>query len=142
MRQTRDFTPDALLQLKDAGLVAADAAAQVGGTDRIVDLGAARMDGRVIMDVTAIEVASGDEVYRIRTEFSNSPTFASGIVNGPEQVLGDSTLTLASADSTVGRYELAFTNEVLGVQYRYMRLRTDVAGAIATGINYTAWIGK
>lgn len=134
-----DFTPDADFLLKDAGLVAADAAAQVGGSDKIVDLGAGRFDGRVIVDVSAIEVASGDEIYRIKTQFSNSATFATGVIGGTQLHLGDSsTLIGESADSAVGRYELPFTNQINGTTYRYMRVYTDVAGAIATGINYTA----
>jgi len=142
MRQQRDGTFDALTQLKDAGLVAADGAATAGGQARIIDLGAARMDGRIVVDVTAVEVASGDEGYRIRAQFSDSPTFASGIVNGAELVLGDTSVTGSSADSGAGRYEFAFTNEQNGVVYRYMRLFTDVQGTIATGIDYSAYIIK
>lgn len=128
------------LRLKDAGLVAADAAATVGGAAKILDLGdAVRVDGRVIIDVTAIEVATGDEIYRIKTQFSASATFASGVIGGPQFHLGDSsTLIGESADSVVGRYELPFCNEINGTKYRYMRLYTDVTGTIATGINYVA----
>jgi len=142
MRNSHDGTFDALLQLKDAGLVAASAAATVGGQARIVDLGAAYFSARVIFDVTAIEVASGDEAYRVRLQFSNSSTFASGVVNGPEMVLGDSTVTLSSADTATGRYIMAFTNEYAGTQYRYARLYTVVQGTVATGINFIAYIVK
>lgn len=142
MRQSHDATFDALLQLKDAGLVAASAAATVGGQARVVDLGKAYLSGRVLIDITAVEVASGDEGYRIRMQFSDSSTFASGVFNGPELVVGDSTITTSSADTATGRYELGFSNEVAGVAYRYARLYTEVQGAIATGINYTAFIAK
>ena len=138
-RNQKDQTYDHELRLKDAGLIAADGAAQVGGSDKILDLGASRVDGRVIIDVTAIEVATGDESYRIKTQFSNSATFASGVIGGPQLHLGDSSVLIGeSADSVVGRYELPFTNEINGTTYRYMRLYTDVAGTIATGINYVA----
>ena len=136
-------TFDALLQLKDAGLVAADGAATVGGQARIVDLGDARVDARVIVDVTALEVASGDERYEVRMQFSDSSSFASGIVNGSGIVLGDSSVTGASADSAAtGRHEFGFTNDLGGNTYRYARLYSDVSGTIATGINFTAWIAK
>lgn len=142
-RNQKDFTPDVNLRLKDAGLVAADAAAQVSSADKILDLGLSRFDGRVIIDVSAIEVATGDEIYRIKTQFSNSATFASGVIGGTQIHLGDSsTLVGESADSTTGRYELPFTNEINGTLYRYMRLYTDVTGTIATGINYTAFVVK
>ncbi len=142
MRQSKDVTFDALLQLKDAGLVAASAAATVGGQARIVDLGKAYLEGRVIIDVSAIEVASGDEGYRIRMQISDSSTFASGVFTAAVLPLGDSTTTGASADSTTGRYTLGFSNEMGGVQYRYARLYTEVVGTVATGINYTAFIAK
>lgn len=138
-RNQVDFTPDADFLLKDAGLVAADAAAQVSGSDKIVDLGLSRIDGRVIVDVTAIEVASGNEAYAIKTQFSNSATFATGVIGGTQIELGDSSVLIGeSADSAVGRYEIPFCNEINGTLYRYMRLYTDVQGTIATGINYTA----
>ncbi len=143
-RQQKDETFDLDMRLKDAGLVAADAAAQVGGADKIIDLGLGRVDARVVLDTTAVEVATGDENYKIKTQFSASATFASGVVGGPQQILGDSTTLIGeSADSpAVGRYELPFCNEINGTLYRYMRLYTDVTGTIATGINYVAHMVK
>ena len=138
-RNSHDFTPDAEFLLKDAGLVAADAAAQVDAADKIVNLGAGRVDGRVIVDVSAIEVASGDESYRIKLQFSSSSTFASAVIGGTQLHLGDSSVLIGeSADSATGRYEIPFTNEINGTVYPYMRVYTDVAGTIATGINFTA----
>lgn len=135
----KSATLDALLRLKDAGLVASSAAATVGGSARVLDLGAGRVDGRVQVRLTAVEVATGDEVYRIITQFSNSATFASGVVNGPALIVGDSSTTAASADNVAGEeLELPFANEVNGTVYRYMRVFTQIAGTIATGINYTA----
>lgn len=137
-RNQKDFTYDNALRLKDAGLIAADAAGAI-----VLDLGDARLDGRVIVDVSAIELDAGDEAYRIRTQFSDSATFASGIVNGAELLLGDSSVSLSSADSPVGRYEIPFANEINGVTYRYMRLYTDVAGStITAGINYAAFVAQ
>lgn len=62
---------DSLTQLKDAGLVAASAAAQVGGSAKILDISASlpstavapEMRGTLVIDVTALEVATGDEVH-------------------------------------------------------------------------------
>jgi hypothetical protein len=137
-RNQKDFTPDTSTRLKDAGAITADAAAQVGGSAAILDLGLSRVDGRVIIDVSAIDVASGDESYLLRTQFSNSSTFASGVIGGPIVQLGDSTVLIGeSADSVVGRYELPFCNEINGVTYRYMRMYTDVGGTTPS-INYVA----
>jgi hypothetical protein len=140
MRNTRDFTFDYDLLLKDAGVIAADAAATVGGSAKILDLGAGRVDGRVIIDISEIEVATGNEGYKLKTQFSASATFASGVIGGTLLYVGDSSLLIGeSADTAIGRFELPFTNEINGTIYRYMRMYTDVEGTIATGIGYTAF---
>lgn len=142
-RSQKDVTYDNAMLLKDAGLVAADAAATVSAAARVLDLGAARLDAKVIVDVSAIEVASADERYDIAAQFSNSSTFASGVIGGASIALGAAAVLPAeSAASVVGRFEFAFTNEINGTTYRYMRLYTNVSGTIATGINYTAFVGR
>lgn len=135
----KDFIFDANLELKDAGLVAADDAAQVSAADKIIDLGASRADLRAIIDVTATEVASNDELYLVGWQFSNSATFASGVVNGPALIFGALEVTNASADTSTGRFELPGANEVNGTVYRYARLFTHVTGTIATGINWSGF---
>jgi hypothetical protein len=140
--ESNQATFDTLLQLKDAGLVAASAAAQVSSADKIVDLGLGRVEADVIIDATAVEVATGDELYTVIAEFSNSASFASGIVPGAMQYLGDAAAIPGGGDTDngVGRYKLPFTNVINDVHYRYMRLYTVVAGTIATGVNYKAFI--
>jgi hypothetical protein len=132
-------TLDALLIMKDAGAVTSSAAAQVAAADRIIKLGAGRVDGRVIVDVTALDITTGDESYRIRLQLSTSATFAAGNVTAVTLELGDSTVTGSSVDSTVGRYELPFCNEVNGVLYAHARLFTFAAGTTPS-INYAAYI--
>ena len=133
---------DVNLELKDAGLVAASAAAEVDSTAQILDLGLGRTDAEVVLDVTAVEVESGDEVYTVICEFSNSATFASGIVSGASIQLGDEAAMIGGTDTDngVGRYKLGFSNVVNDTHYRYMRLYTVVAGTITTGINYSAFV--
>lgn len=139
-RNQKDFTFDYAMRMKDAGLVAASAAAQVGGSDKIIDLGGAhRIDARVIVDTSAVEVATGNEKYNIKVQGSSSSSFASGVVNLGEITLGDSSVSLESSDTEAAtRREIHFCNEVNGTAYRYLRVYTEVAGTIATGINYTA----
>lgn len=143
-RNSIDATFDLALQLKDAGLVAASAAAQVGGVDKILNLGAARFDGRVILDFSAVEAASNDELYIIAVQGSDSSTFGGTThVNLGACVVGDPTKTGEGVDSTAAqRREIAFTNEVNGHAYPYIRLYTVVAGTIATGVNFTANLVK
>jgi hypothetical protein len=143
-RSQRDFTVDVNLQLSDGGLVTADAVTQVDSTDVIIDLGAARVDARLILDAAVVEVATGDEVCGYFLEFSNSASFASGIRQGPGIFLGDQApapMGNADTDNGAGRYELGFTNEFPGgTIYRYVRLNQNFSGTIDTGFNVTAWI--
>jgi hypothetical protein len=134
-------TFDANLEFKDAGAVTADGAAQVSGADKIVDVGAARFDATMMIPVSAIDTATGDEGYVIYVQGSNSATFASGVVNLQALRLGDAAVTLASADDTTGVYELPFTNEKAGTLYRYLRVYTDVAAA-GSSINFRAYAVK
>jgi hypothetical protein len=140
-RSRRTFTFDANLEFKDAGLIAADAAAQVDSAAKVVDLGTGFWEGNMVIDVTAIEIASNDERYDIGIQLSDSATFASGIEQGPILALGaKETLIGADTDSTTGRYVLPFHNEgVDGNTYRYARIYVNVTGDIATGINFIAW---
>jgi len=138
-RRTYNYDNDQLM--KDAGLVAASAAAQVGGSNKILDMGAGRFEGVLVVDVTAIEIASNDEEYDIIVQGSSSSSFASDIQNLGQLNLGATEVRQGGAiDSTTGRYELLFTNEQDDTVYRYIRVYTVVAGSIATGINYTAFV--
>jgi hypothetical protein len=142
-RNQKDETFDYSGIMKDAGLVAASAAATVGGSAKVLDLGAQRLDARVIVDVTACEAASNDEGYTVIVQVSNSPTFASTKFVAAAALFGDPTITTESLDTAVPRrQEIAFTNEINGVVYRYARLYTVVVGTIATGINYSAFLTK
>lgn len=135
-------TYDTALLLKDAGVVAASAAAQVAGADKILDVGDAEVHGELQIDITAIEVASNDERYAVILQGSDSATFASGIENLAERNFGAVEVVGGSADSLVGRYRVPFTTNASGTLYRYLRIYTFIAGTIATGINYTAHLHK
>lgn len=139
MRNSRDFTFDYNLLLKDAGLVAATANAQVAGSDRFVDLGTGRVDGRIIIDFAAVETDTGDEKYEILARVSSSPTHITDVWVAGEIRVGHSSTSLETVTTTAtGRRELAFTNEINGVCYQWLNLKTIVAGTIATGVNYKA----
>ena len=137
-------TFDTLLVLKDAGLVASSAAAQVASAARIVDLGLGRVEADVLIDATAVEVDSSNELFTITCEFSNSSTFASVIATGAMQYLGHATAIPGGGDinQVAGRYQIPFVNVINGTHYRYMRLFTLVAGTVGTGVNYSAYITK
>jgi hypothetical protein len=129
-------TYDAALALKAAGLIATSAAGSL-----ILDLGDGLMEADLILDVSAMEVATGDEVYTISLEGSNVAAMTSGSVELARTVLGNNPAP-ADADTDVGRRVLPVRNELGGVLYRYVRLHTTVAGDVATGINFTAFLAK
>ena len=144
--ENKRFTFDAELELKDAGLVAASAAAQVDSAAKVLDLGAGLVEGDIVIDVTALEIASNDETYDIVAQLSPDATFgtAGNIVDRADLHLGakETKRTDSDADDVAGRYTLPVNNEFAGTVYRYMRLYTVVAGTIATGINYSAFLAK
>jgi hypothetical protein len=156
-RNRKDRSFDAATELKDAGGIVASAVTEVDGSPVILDLeeggglfdtpsgsDGSRFDASVIIDVTAVEIDTGDEKYDIVAQISNSPTFASGIKNAAGLNLAATAVADGGADDAeVGHYELGFTNEQNGVAYRYMRLFTVVAGTIAAGgIDYVAHLAK
>ena len=130
------FTYDDALNLKDAGLVAASAAEST-----ILDLGSGFVEGNIVIDVTALEVASTDEIYTIYLEGSNVAAMTSGSVALAQIEMGNASAP-ADADTATGRFTVPFRNEQNGSLYRYVRIYTKVAGTVATGINYSAFIAK
>lgn len=138
----RVYNFDAELEFKDAGLVAASAAAEVDSSAKIVDVGTGRWEGVMVIDVSAIEIASNDEEYYVIVQGSSSATFASDIQNLAMLDFAATEVRHGSGiDSTTGRYELAFCNEQDDVRYRYLRVWTHIEGTIAGGggINYKAF---
>ena len=136
MSEYSNFTYDTDLELKAAGLVAASA------DGSILDLGAGLVEGNLVIDASAIEVATGDEIYTISLEASNVAAMTSGSVCLAKKVLGNLVVPMDAAASTAGRYVVPFRNEENGTVFRYVRLSTLVAGTIATGINFSMFIAK
>ena len=135
-----NFVFDSGLEMKDAGLVAASAAAQVDSADKILNLGDSFVKGVVVIDVTAVEVDNANEQYIIGWQLSDSATFASGIVEAASLILGDNSVVGGDADTSAGRFTLYVSNEFDGAIYTYARLYTTIAGTIGSGINYSAYL--
>jgi hypothetical protein len=130
------FQYDDSLVLKDAGLVATTTTEAT-----ILDLGSGIVDGFLVLDVSAVEVADSNEIYLICLEGSNVAAMTSGSVTLAQIEMGNSTAP-ADADTGTGRFAIPFRNEQNGTVYRYVRLYTEVAGTVATGINYAAFLAK
>lgn len=153
---------DAGTLLKDAGLVAASAAMTVAAAASIIDLAnggsvgfkltgddaVPYVEGDLVVDITAIETATGDELYTILLEGCNTADFTSGspqieplcaIIVGAGAVIPGAGATT----SVVGRYVVPWCNRrKADLHFRYVRGFTVVAGTIATGINFTARLSK
>ncbi len=135
-------TFDANMEFKDAGLVAASAAAQVDSAAKYVDVGTGLCTAKMILDVSALEIASNDEIYDIVVQGSPDADFTAATLCELAQLnlsAAEVKRTDCNKDDTTGRYKILFDNENDGTYYRYLRVYTVVAGSVATGINYTAF---
>ncbi len=142
---TRNQTVDTLLQLSDAGLIAASAYTLVDSVAAEIDVGAHAIAGNVAVDVTAIEIASDDELYTLTVLGSNTSGYATGAIvplASIELGAGAAMTGVADLDTVVGRYIIPFRNEKDGTVYRYIRLYITIAGTIATGINFVSYMHK
>ena len=128
--------------LKDAGLVAASAAGQVDSTDVIVDVGAGLVSGRMVIDVTEIEIAGNHESYDIELQGAAASAFTANYTVLASMKLGANEVLDGDVDSTVGRYELPFRTSKNGTNYPYLREYCSCAGTISTGINFKAFLTK
>lgn len=134
-------TYDTETDLKAAGLVASSAAGSI-----IVDLGVGHARGDLVLEVTALEIASNDETYTITLQGSPDSDFGTA---GNIQDLVSVNLaakevkaTSSDKDDTTGRLIVPFSNQFMDTNYRYVRLYTVVAGTITTGIDYSAYLSK
>lgn len=133
------YTYDNSLVLKAAGAAVTSSAAiaTIVDTNNGASGNPSIFRADAVIDITALDVASTNETYDIIVQVSNSSSFASGVVNACALKVG-TTVAGSSADSTVGRYILPFSNEVNGTIYRYVRLYTLVAGTTPS-ITYKAF---
>ena len=135
-KEYSQFIYDDALEIKAAGLVAASA------DGSILDIGAGLVDGLLVVDASAIEIATGDEIYTLSLEGSTVAAMTSASVCLAKKVFGNLVVPMDAALSTAGRYVIPFRNEENGTLYRYVRYSLVVAGTIATGINFSAFIAK
>lgn len=136
----RSYSFDANLVLSDNGAAyTANGYTQVAGADQILNLGGnqgvtplqqARMDAVCVIDVTAIDIASGDERYRIKLLACNTADFASNVVEIASIGLGkgSSGTPATQKDSVVGQYELMFCTEQASLKYQFLKAFVEVSG--------------
>lgn len=116
--------------------ITADALATVGGAaaNGIIDIGDVPVAFDVVMDFSAVDTTTGDEIYEIQVLGSDSSSFASGVKLLGVQIIGDYTQFVGGTggidtDNGAGRYVLTCRNFVGdGTVYRYVRLNFEVTG--------------
>lgn len=128
---SRTYSFDKDLLLKDAGNITSSAAAQVDGAAKVHEVGDARFDGVLVIDVTAV---TKDAIVMVQT--SDVADFSSGVSNVAAMMFTDDGGVI---DPVVGRYELPFTTEQGDVYKKYMRVFTFIANS--GSINYSAFVG-
>lgn len=153
----RTYSFDANMVLSDnAAPYTATGFAQANGADGILDLGGnqfvtplqqARMDGVVVIDVTAFDATTTDEAARLLLLGSNDPAFGNGsiqvlaeieLAGGVLSVLGPGAAGVTKT-ATVGRYELPFCSEQNSVKYEYVKMFNVLSGTTPS-ISYSAFI--
>lgn len=147
----RTYSFDVNLQLSDnAAAYTVDGYSQVGGADKVLDLGGnqavtptqqARIDAMCIIDVTAIDIASNDEVYRLKILGCNTAGFASGVAELAEICFGKGSVQVPAtqSDATTGRIELPFCTERFNTKYQFVKLYIDVSGTTPS-ISFLAFV--
>lgn len=139
------YTFDTLLEFESGSLAAASensAALDLGaaGAGDNED-GVAIFRGDVVFDFSAIEIATGDELYIFHVVGSDNADFSTGDQEDLASLrVGDASVLLGDVDSDPGRYVLSITNHRNTRVYRFIRIELVVAGTIATGINWKAFL--
>jgi hypothetical protein len=115
-----------------------------------VDLGAANAYARfaIVIDWTACEVATGDEVYTITVEGATATSFSTAYRLasrgfGHSSVNGQPVSTPPSGRVVLFSDNVAITSATDGgstIAAQFIRVKCVVAGTIATGFNYTAYL--
>jgi hypothetical protein len=137
----RTYTPDINNFFADnAAAITASGYTQVGGATATLDLGGnqgttpvelARIDAVAVCDVTALNIVTGDEYYKIRVVVSNDSSFGAGNVvsAGGVDLAAANTNDIVNAQAAVtGRYEVFFSNNVAGSIYEFARVYVLVGG--------------
>jgi len=139
----KNFTlDDSGLTIKAAGLVGASAAGSV-----IATFGEGFVEGNIVIDVSALEIASDNEIYDIILQLSPDAAFGTA-ANIREKIAlnlsaSEEKRSDCDADDIIGRYIVPFNNLHAGTIYPYGRIYTVVAGTIDSGgINYSARLCK
>ncbi len=138
----RNYNLDVELMLADgAAAVTADGVSQVGGQAVNIQLGPGRFEGVLIIDVSAIDISSADEVYNLILEGASSNAFSATEVLTQYALGATAVRPHGAVNSVIGRYEIPFITEQHDTVYDWVRLYADVGGTTPS-ITFKAWIAE
>ncbi len=139
--ENRQKIYDTLLVLNDGGLITASAAGLVSAAAKVIDIGAGFIQGNMVVDVAAIEVDTGDELYTLALQGSNTAAFGgTDIVELAILKMGDAAVLPGAADQIGPRYVIPFSNLHGTLTYKYVRTYMTITGTIVTGINQVTFL--
>lgn len=131
-RITKTYDDALVLHEWGTALTASDFGTDASDSALIRDLGAGLVEGDVIIDVSQLDVDTGNEMVTIGVQISSSATFASDNYQVACIQIGDAAALAGDTDMTTGRYVLPFNNMIAdGTTKRYMRIYFTIAGTVA-----------
>lgn len=143
---TQTLTATGYLNNLNSGLI------DLGGAKPVSAVG--RTDGIWSMDVTAVDISSGDETYQLALLGSNDSAFGNGNVellafyDIAAAASGRVIATLLGATPTIPPTNLGgmiiqkpFTNLCCRIYYRYLKARVIIGGT-SPSITLTSWISR
>jgi hypothetical protein len=95
-----------------------------------------------VIDVSALDVTTGDESYRFVIVGSDNVDFSTGDQEELQEIhIGGATALRGDVASDVGRYILPIRNKRNTRSYRFVRLEWVIAGT-SPSITFAAFISK
>jgi hypothetical protein len=122
----------------------------LGSTNQSIGGGAGRVEGIWSLNISAIDMSSGDESYQFALLGSNDSTFANGNVEllAFHDVAASAAVrfiaNLLGASPAIppnGRLQFPFNNLVQKITYRYLKCRVIIAGTTPS-VTVTSWISR
>jgi len=145
--QQEAYNLDSATQLKDAGLVAASAAGTVDSAAAYVDFGSSGQYHKfdIVVDWSACEIGHANEIYTLVVEVANETAFDTTMERKERLALGANDVTGNIVDTPAAGRAIIHSDNIMHLAAqqtggRYVRIYCIVAGTIATGFNYTAYL--
>jgi hypothetical protein len=142
IRRTRTYD-DALVLHEYATAITASA----GGSDAahaaiVANLGNGFVEGDIIVDVSELDVDTGNEIVTIGVQISDDDDFSATYYQVASLAIGDAAVIAGDTDMTTGRYIIPFNNLIKdGQAMKYLRLYFTIAGTVA-GFKCVAYLTK